>query len=317
MRVSVVIPSHNPDPERLGQVLAALQAQSLPVTDWELLVIDNASPNPDVFAGLNLAWHPRARVHHEAELGLTAARLAGIRASAGDLIVFVDDDNLLAPDYLAVAVQFVIEHPEVGAAGGRSLPVYAVQPPAWFDELGIPLGCRDLGPELLIEAPPPDRRIRRYPAAAPIGAGLVLRRAVATEYAETLAAVTPGDAITDRRGGRLSSGGDCEIVLVALKAGWAVAYVPGLRLSHLIPASRLQPEYLARLARESNASWVQLLERYALNPWKAIPAWTVPLRRARAYLRCRAWQGPAQRIRWQGACGRFEGQAALARGTAR
>ena len=37
-------------------------------------------------------------------LGLTPARLRGIRESRGELLVFVDDDNVLERDYLEVAL---------------------------------------------------------------------------------------------------------------------------------------------------------------------------------------------------------------------
>ena len=80
--------------------MEGLAKQTLPAHEWELVLVDNGSEPavmPEVFAGLRCA----TRVVREPRVGLTPARLAGIRAAAGDVIVLVDDDNVLTPSYLA------------------------------------------------------------------------------------------------------------------------------------------------------------------------------------------------------------------------
>ena len=114
----------------------------------------------------------------------------------------------------------------------------------------------------------------------------------------------------DRRGAALTSSGDNDIIFSVLRSGWQVAYFPDLTLTHLIPANRLQPDYLARLNRGIQQSWQQVLRRHGASPWPAIAPWTVPLRQAKAWFAYRAWSTPAARIRWQGACGHFEGRVA-------
>jgi hypothetical protein len=137
---------------------------------------------------------------------------------------------------------------------------------------------------------------------------MVLRRQAAMAYAGQA-----GDdpAVVDRKGGSLSSGGDNDIVLSVLEAGWEVGYFPRLRLTHLIPAARTSREYLGRLNHGSTRSWVQVLARHGIRPWKAVPRWTVPARKLRAWWRYRAWRDPAAYVRWCGACGNFEGRAEL------
>src|SRR5438045_2554303 len=87
--ISVVICTHNPRPDYLRRVLEALRNQTLPKKQWELLLIDNASSEP-VAGNWDLKWHPNARHIGEYELGLTPARLRGIKESCGELLVFVD-----------------------------------------------------------------------------------------------------------------------------------------------------------------------------------------------------------------------------------
>lgn len=304
MDLSVVIPTHNPHLGRLRTTLAALGTQTLTRERWDVLLIDNASqrfPAPEQLADVAPSHF---RIVSAPELGLSAARRAGIAAASGAIIVFVDDDNVLAPDYLAQVLAIFADHPRLGLVGGRSLPSFESPPPAWTHEFFPLLALRDLGPEPILAAPsrgePPI-----YPLCAPIGAGMAARREALHSW---LAQAT---ALSDRRGAELTSAGDNDIVLCALKADWEVGYFPQLSLTHLIPAARLDPAYLARLNRGIQKSWMQVLTLHAANSWLPIPAWTLPLRRAKAWWTHRAWRGSAERIRWQGACGHFDGRSDL------
>ena len=48
---------------------------------------------------------------------------AGIAAASADLLLMLDDDNILDPDYLQAAVEIAAENPTLGAFGGISRPV--------------------------------------------------------------------------------------------------------------------------------------------------------------------------------------------------
>ena len=304
--LSVLIPSHNPRPPLLAKVLEALRQQTLAPEKWELLLIDNAS-DPPLSVDL-LIWHPDGRLVPEPSLGLTHARLRGIAEACGEVLVWVDDDNVLDPGYLKAAVEAFEANSRLGAAGGSSTACYSESPPPWFVEGLVPLGCRDLGDQPVLmslrDHPP------HYPSAAPIGAGLVIRRDAIQVWADQVRSDGRRRAF-GRRGQALSSGEDNDINLTLLAHGWELAYLPQLRLSHHIPAARLQEAYQQRLARASFRDFVQVLDLHGIRPWRAIASWSVPLRALRAWFTYRAWRGPAERIRWQGAVGQFEGRAAL------
>ena len=307
MQFSVIIPAHNPRPDYLGRVLAALAAQTLPPAQWELVIVDNCS-QPPLAPGLAQPGHPAGRVVREERVGLTAARLAGFAATRWEIIVLVDDDNELAPDYLAETLRLFAAQPKVGALGGRSRPEFEQSPEPWVREFDDLLACRDLGDTPLISQGlrNPATGRNEYPLFAPVGAGMALRRAAAQAWLADPAA----GALPDRRGGELTSGGDNDIILTVLSAGWAVAYFPTLSLTHLIPSGRLERDYLARLNRGIARSWMQVLRKHGVNPWPPLAAWTVPLRQGKAWFSYRAWSGPVAFIRWQGACGHFEGRVA-------
>src|ERR1700733_11610013 len=104
--------------------------------------------------------------------------------------------------------------------------------------------------------------------------------------------------MSDRRGEKLTSGGDNDIVLCGLRAGWHTGYFPQLRLTHLIPAARLEAKYLARLHRGIQQSWMQVLSLHDANPWLPLPRTGAMLRKTKAWFTSRAWSSPSARIRW-------------------
>ncbi|HWA24093.1 MAG TPA: glycosyltransferase [Lacunisphaera sp.] len=304
--ISVIIPTHNPHPGRLQRTLAGLCEQSLPARQWETILVNNAStawPEAAFFASCTPAGFS---IVEEPVLGLTSARRRGFTAARGDFAILVDDDNVLAPDYLGEVIALFSAHPSTGALGGKSIPEFAVEPPEWTREFFPLLALRDLGPAPLSVASlrPPGSAQNEYPVCAPIGAGMALRRAAWEAWLNAPA----GHALSDRRGSSLSSSGDNAIVLEVLKAGWAVAYFPSLVLTHLIPAGRLEPEYFARLNRGIQESWMRVLTQYEANPWPPLSAFGATMRQWRAWFAHRAWTSPAARIRWQGACGHFAGR---------
>lgn len=307
-RIAVVIPTHNPEPHLLRQVLAALEGQDQPLDDWELLVVDNGSR--EALSPNLVNWHPHGRVVREPTIGLTHARLRGLAEVQSDLIAWIDDDNILCPGYLSSALQVFSNAPALGAAGGASAPLFMEPQPPWYRPGLAPLGCRDLGDEVIWMRWDP--RQPQYPSAAPIGAGLVIRRQAMQVWADAVAGDSDRLSL-GRRGTALSSGEDNDINLTLLRAGWELAYLPQLRLTHVIPASRLTLAYQKRMARASFRDFVRVLDRHGIRPWPAIPRWSVPLRALRSWFRYRVWSSPAQQVRWSGALGQYEGRSLLPR----
>src|SRR5690348_10184642 len=127
IRASVVICSHNPRPDYLGSAIDALRNQTLPKKQWELILVDNASEQP-LSEAWDLSWHPSARHIRETELGIAIARQRGIKESTAELIVFVDDDNVLAPDYLSAVINICEQWPQLGVWGGSIAPKFEVEP---------------------------------------------------------------------------------------------------------------------------------------------------------------------------------------------
>jgi glycosyltransferase involved in cell wall biosynthesis len=231
VKASVIICTHNPRPDFLDQVIEALKAQTLPMPLWELLVVDNASTIP-LAPVLNLAWHPHQRVVREEKLGLTHARLRGITESTGDVLVFVDDDNVLRADYLEQALAIAEKHPRIGSWGGTIHPQFEQPPPEWTRRYWEMLAIREFTQDHI--------------GISPIGAGLCIRRPVARHYCQQVNDC-PLRLALDRVGGNLISAGDNDLARCAKALDLEMGVFAPLQLKHLIPAHRLTEEYLLRL----------------------------------------------------------------------
>lgn len=303
IELSVVISTYNPDLNRLQQTLVGLQKQTLPLQLWQLIIVDNNSAIP-VQAQIDLSWHPDHLVVSEPKQGLTYARLKGFAEAEGDIIVMVDDDNVLQDDYLQEVVNIFKQSPQLGAIGGKSVPLFEQSPPVWLVDFYGSLALRDLGEKVVIES-----WSNIYPDSAPIGAGMGLRKQALQAYIQK--ANSDKTLASDRSGESLASGGDNEIVIELLKGGWQVGYFPSLGLQHIIPAERMQKAYLARLSHNSFKSWVKLLDNQGINPWKKIALWTVPFRKVKSFFSQRAFNGASAYIKWKGYCGMLEALAEL------
>ena len=105
--VSVIIPTHN-RAERVCQAIDSVLAQEY--TDFEIIVVDDGSVD-DTIAQLSV-YQDKIRVHTQGNKGVSAARNAGISLAKGDLIAFLDSDDLWLPKKLSVQTDFFNHHKE-------------------------------------------------------------------------------------------------------------------------------------------------------------------------------------------------------------
>jgi GT2 family glycosyltransferase len=143
----------------------------------------------------------------------------------------VDDDCLLAEDWVSRAAAFLRARPDIGGMGGRVELDWEGTPPDYVHGYGWALAAQDHG-----------AGVREVISLA--GAGMVIRR-------EALHACGWLDRplLDDRIGKRLVSGGDVELTLRVRGAGYALWYNPACVLQHVVDAERTSRRYLLRLIR--------------------------------------------------------------------
>lgn len=252
MKLSLILCTYNPRIQYLTRIFDALNSQSLSIETWELLLIDNGSDN-EVLSNYSFDWHPNYKYIHEEKLGLTQARIRGIKESNSDLLVFVDDDNELYPDYLENAQKISQEYPFLGAWGGQCIPEFEDQPPEWTKPYWIGLAIREFNEDKW------SNLVNQY-ETTPCGAGMCIRRNVA-EYYIKLVKNDPIRITMDREGNKLISYGDSDMAFTACDMGYGIGLFTGLKLKHLMPKERFREEYLLKLVEACSYSQV-IVESY-------------------------------------------------------
>src|SRR5208283_2130325 len=148
MPLSVVICTHRPVHSPLNRVLDSLEHQAPTINQWELvLVLNGPAANADA------PCFPTAplRILRQEECDLTNARIAAFEVTENAPgYVLVDDDTLLATDYLQNAESLLLKRPDIGAAGGRIVADFSGPCPDWlWPSLGN-LAVRDLGRHAIV-----------------------------------------------------------------------------------------------------------------------------------------------------------------------
>jgi len=112
-KVSVIIPAYN-TAAFIADTLNSVFGQTF--RDFEVIVINDGSPDT---AELEVALKPfmtRIRYLKQENRGLPGAWNVGVRLACGELLAFVDSDDIWMPDYLSAQVDFLDNHPHVYAS---------------------------------------------------------------------------------------------------------------------------------------------------------------------------------------------------------
>ncbi len=110
---SIVTPVHDPEPGWMDAAIQSVIAQINP--NWELVLVDDGSRDPAVRGVLDRARASDDRIRlirHETAQGVVAATNAGAQAATGKFVAFLDHDDLIAPDALALYALEFSAHPD-------------------------------------------------------------------------------------------------------------------------------------------------------------------------------------------------------------
>jgi glycosyltransferase involved in cell wall biosynthesis len=251
--LDICICTHNPRRDLLRSVIEALAVQSAPTDAFRVLLVDNASDAPLEEALLEPLRRRgvEARLVTETSIGLTQARLRAAHETKAQWICFVDDDNVLAPDYLETALEHIQADPDRGAFGGRLLLPNTIATPRWTRPFLPFLGIKDLGEDSQSAVSP------TWCECEPAGAGAVVHRDVVETFCARVGA-RPDALSLGRKGQGLASCDDSLLMRGSYELGRSVAYDPKLVLEHHIDPRRLRLGYLLRLMYAYGESQVRL-----------------------------------------------------------
>ncbi|HXG85357.1 MAG TPA: glycosyltransferase family 2 protein [Pyrinomonadaceae bacterium] len=111
VKISVIVPTHN-RADALQKTLNNLLFQDFEGR-WEVVVVNNNSTDDtnEVVRSVQAEFPVPLHLFHEKIPGPAAARNCGVKKSAGEFIVFIDNDILVEPDFVRQRVKIIEENP--------------------------------------------------------------------------------------------------------------------------------------------------------------------------------------------------------------
>jgi glycosyltransferase involved in cell wall biosynthesis len=117
-QVSILLPFRNAA-GTLDAAIRSITAQTF--TDWQLLLIDNASTDGSTAIAQRWAANdPRIRVLHEPRVGIAHALNTGLAQASTTYIARMDADDISHAERLAEQVAYLDTHPEIGVLATRT-----------------------------------------------------------------------------------------------------------------------------------------------------------------------------------------------------
>ena len=234
MEFSIIIPTYNRADELRETIhsIAKLNVHG----DWELLVVDNNSPDHTrAVVEAEMASFPATlRYLFEPEQGRYAALNTGIRAATGRIIATTDDDARVEPDWLTRA-SAALEALGCDYVGGKVLPIWKGSRPDWLPHRPGPhwavLALQDHGEK--------SREFGVNGLPWPLGINTATRR-------EAFDRTDLFDNRLGRKAGTLRNQAQREWHLRARAAGLRGFYVPDMVVHHVVEADRLKKQYFRR-----------------------------------------------------------------------
>jgi glucosyl-dolichyl phosphate glucuronosyltransferase len=231
LELDIVIPTYNRGPFLRTLLLSLLGAPLPDGLVTRVFVVDNnsADDTADVCAALALDFGPSFRYVVEHRPGKSHALNTGVAMGSGDLVAFLDDDEVVAPGWYRAILQ-AFDDPRVDFISGRSTARWPVPTPEWLPaDYPAVVGIVDAGP-----------RVREFHGdyhGTFHGGNSVVRRAV-------LSRVTPfSPDLGPRHDRRLLCCEDEEMHLRLVDAGARGLYVPALLIEHFVHPARISRRY--------------------------------------------------------------------------
>lgn len=257
--ISFVIRTRNPDPDIFQECLRSIQNQTNR-SGWEseLIIVDNGS-TPALEGRFDISWNPRNCIVREERRGKVMAQAKGIKEASGEILLWVDDDNLLPLDYVEIGLQKLAEYPQLGAwgCGWYELILSAPVPNGYEPFLSL-LTAIQLERCYISNLPQMNRSV-------PAGAGMFIQKNIAAKWVE-LFENDPARKLWLHDNPPVLFAEDTDMALCAPDLGFFTAVFPDLKLKHKHKEGRISQEALKKAAFNMQFSEVLLKSVRNLDP---------------------------------------------------
>ncbi len=263
-KFSIIICTYNPNIkvlERLFDAIIGISENNTNI-EFETLLIDNNSipelVNEKVVKDF-IKRVPHAKLIKEPIPGLTSARLTGINNAQYEWLVFFDDDNEPASDYLSKATHAIEAFPFVGAWGPGNIGVeYLNGSNKWLQSQKVLFQERNTNATIFESK-------KEWQLCYPYGTGMIIKKEIALEYVERVN--NKRYTLSDRKGKSLSSGGDVQLVLTAIDLQFAAGVIEGMHITHIIDENKANLSYMKKQQYGTSSSYIKAYNQvFKSNP---------------------------------------------------
>lgn len=238
--ISVVIVTYN-GKDRIKNTLRHLGNQSGIDFPIELVIIDNKSTDQTTQVAEDL-WSQLGspyplRIISEDRAGTMYARQRGIAEASYRYLLYCDDDNWFASDYIALSYKLISRNHQIAVLGGRGKLVFdeGFQIPEWLSEVSNYYGSGPQGKQA---------GDTTYDKGCLYTAGATLDRVWLNKLYETGFQFV----LTGRQGNSLIAGEDTELTYALAIIGGALHYSDKLLFSHYMLPRRITWDYFLKLS---------------------------------------------------------------------
>ena len=233
---SVIICTYNRD-KFLYDAMCHVAKNDFPVSEYEIVLVNNNSTDHTESECQRFASNfPDVQFHYyvETKQGLSHARNRGIDESRGDMLIFLDDDSFVKPDYLSNLKRQMEAHPDAMAFGGKITPLFeSGEEPKWLCKWTYSwVSAIDKGNEVVLFEG----------NSYPIGANMGFRRNCIEQC---------GNFNTElgRSKKNLMGGEEKDFFNRLKEKNLPIYYFPNIHVEHVIPPQRTTKDYIVRMGQ--------------------------------------------------------------------
>lgn len=250
---SIIVCTYNRDKYLYG-ALQCIAENGYPTDAYEIVLVNNMSTdNTESECQRFQNDYPTVdfRYFVETQQGLSFARNRGIKESRGEILLFLDDDSYIQPNYL-INLQHQLEtFPNADAFGGKIDPVFeSGEPPKWLSKWNYSwVSAIDMG----------DKVCPFEGKAFPIGANMGISKAM-------LSKIGVFNTELGRSKKNLMGGEEKDLFERIRQQGGNIYYFPDVVVQHVIPPSRTTKDYVKRLGEGVGRS--ERIRTLGKSKWK-------------------------------------------------
>ena len=234
--LSIIICTYNRD-QFLYDALRHVAVNDFPTEEYEIVLVNNNSTDTTESECQRFAADfPQVQFRYfvETKQGLSNARNRGIDESHGDVLVFLDDDSFVKPEYLSNLKNQLEKHPEAMAFGGKISPLFETgETPKWLCKWTYSwVSAIDKGENVVLFEG----------NSYPIGANMGFRKACLEQC---------GNFNTElgRSKKNLMAGEEKDLFNRLKEKNMPILYFPDIQVEHVIPPKRTTRDYIVRMGQ--------------------------------------------------------------------